>query len=665
MECRNCGVPLTVQRVLVEWPSYNAARNYWFSPGWYQVEVRGFNLAGDGDPTVEIIQTHAYNSSNNLGSSLLPDIEQLEVEVQSQTSVQLWWRVAEQHQKLVSFYTVRYLTLPPTANEPTRIIHSMVNEVLVTGLKPFTWYEFSVRAHISENVYGPYCPVVEVSTTDRVPAAPTDLQYRPLDASTVLVTWQAPSSPAAAAIGTSESHSVRQVTPLPTMYELLYSQNKSLALPLWTKISVMSDKTQSKVSGLVSNTEYFFRIRGCSMDDRCGASSDPLPVVIRAWLDHPNSSAYTHPNLLYALVGTLCVLLLATLIICCLIRSRASNCRSHQPAAVATAADGSHMMNGLNRYSRTSCGGAGPTGGAGHLEMEVYVPMLTQIPPDFSSGPLDAKGVYTDHCVVNGFNNSRCTSMPSSPLCTTPAAPPTLAQSNGESRDCESDVNATLLHQHSNGTAVPLRVECKAGSQHSSDVQLADGSCEATSCLLAKTGVQEDSSPERRQSWASLPAGRRDQLYNKEDDVRIQTRVRPTSLVFEGDVEVTKRSRHELENDVRISSPCTESPADAVKSARPTSDAPTCSANELSRLGFADPFWASSGDINSSSSLVDGNSVSGTKLSVINNNNNNNNNSDDSRNSSTECNGLPSTLSSSSKNAVTVRAGDAIAASVS
>ncbi|KAK8719844.1 hypothetical protein OTU49_013739, partial [Cherax quadricarinatus] len=40
-------------------------------------------------------------------------------------------------------------------------------------------------------------------------------------------------------------------------------------------------------------------------------------------------------------------------------------------------------------------------------EMEVYIPMLTQIPPDFKSPPLDTKGGYPDSR-VNGLNNPRC-----------------------------------------------------------------------------------------------------------------------------------------------------------------------------------------------------------------------------------------------------------------
>jgi hypothetical protein len=35
---------------------------------------------------------------------------------------------------------------------------------------------------------------------------------------------------------------------MPATYELLYTQNKSLALPLWTKYSVTFDRTEAVVS---------------------------------------------------------------------------------------------------------------------------------------------------------------------------------------------------------------------------------------------------------------------------------------------------------------------------------------------------------------------------------------------------------------------------------
>ena len=41
--------------------------------GFYQVEVKGYNLAGDGDPTLEMIQTQEHKKGKKL--PILPTIE--------------------------------------------------------------------------------------------------------------------------------------------------------------------------------------------------------------------------------------------------------------------------------------------------------------------------------------------------------------------------------------------------------------------------------------------------------------------------------------------------------------------------------------------------------------------------------------------------------------
>ena len=56
------------------------------------------------------------------------------------------------------------------------------------------------------------------------------------------------------------------------------------------KHRVLSVSRVSQVTGLVSNTEYWFRLRGCSEDERCGALTAPILVVIKAWLDQPSAA---------------------------------------------------------------------------------------------------------------------------------------------------------------------------------------------------------------------------------------------------------------------------------------------------------------------------------------------------------------------------------------
>lgn len=55
------------------------------------------------------------------------------------------------------------------------------------------------------------------------------------------------------------------------------------------------------------------------------------------------------------------------------------------------ACNGNGHINGKRTAAGASKGRLGGSGDSEGQEMEVYVPMLTQIPPDFKSPPLDTK----------------------------------------------------------------------------------------------------------------------------------------------------------------------------------------------------------------------------------------------------------------------------------
>lgn len=68
--------------------------------------------------------------------------------------------------------------------------------------------------------------------------------YKPVDASTVKLSWQPAALPV---VGGS---------PPAIMYELLYTQNKTLALPLWTKNLVAADENSATVFNELYNSYY-------------------------------------------------------------------------------------------------------------------------------------------------------------------------------------------------------------------------------------------------------------------------------------------------------------------------------------------------------------------------------------------------------------------------
>ncbi|CAL4079353.1 unnamed protein product, partial [Meganyctiphanes norvegica] len=147
-------------------------------------------------------------------------------------------------------------------------------EIVVTGLKPLSIYEFSVRAHTSETTFGPFCPPVRVQATAVVPSpvsAPRHFSYDPTDASTIRIIWRVP------------EESLDDIK----RYEVYYSMDKSLSLSYWKLQEVEGDVTDAIVTGLVSNTEYWFRMRGCTVSS-CGKYTEPMQAIIPAILPPDN-----------------------------------------------------------------------------------------------------------------------------------------------------------------------------------------------------------------------------------------------------------------------------------------------------------------------------------------------------------------------------------------
>lgn len=212
----------------------------------------------------------------------------------------------------------------------------------------------------------------------------------------------------------------------------------------------------------------------------------------------------------------------------------------------------------------------------------------------------------------------------------------------GEDTDKDNDTSTILLHQHSNGSAVPLSIE-KTKTYRCEDQRPApsDGGSSDSSSLLPSRPGKRDVSPDPCHPWSVLPSDR-DQLHKKEDDVRIE-RVRDGSRTMQAE-ELKKRPRHELENDVRIRPAWLgDAPQPVESDQQESSDATKCSTQELSRLGFADPFWSSDNGVTpSSQGLLDGSNDTNVHLNHNNNNKHKNNNNGGGNKKELECNGLPS-----------------------
>ncbi|XP_064099963.1 protogenin-like isoform X2 [Macrobrachium nipponense] len=352
---------------------------------WYEIQLKAVNSVGEGLPSVQEINVHQGSLGNPTFPNTTHGIDQLEVNPLSQTSVRLSWKDAGGREVgtyfMVKYYEVPLLHQPP---EPT-LVRSDITETIITGLKPFSTYEFSVRAHESEKMFSAFSPPVQATTMDNLPPAPKVFKYEPTDTSTIRLLWDLPPN----------------VKNSLTNYEILFTLDKNKPLSQWDVQEVDGELLSDTVGGLISNTPYYFRIRGC-IHDRCGPVTEAMMATIPTVLKDGNHETTEKLYLICGLVATLFLVLILVLLAVYCVKSRNM---STQPRVLAC--NGNGHINGKRCAQAVSLGQSEGHADIEGQEMEVYIPMLTQIPPDFKSPPLDTKGGYPDPR-VNGLNNPRC-----------------------------------------------------------------------------------------------------------------------------------------------------------------------------------------------------------------------------------------------------------------
>ena len=133
----------------------------------------------------------------------------------------------------------------------------MSNSISIDGLTPGNVYEFSIRAHISENDYGPYSGPVQRGSSNQVeegrkniedyfrnevlqrrysavqPVAPENLGYELVDASTIQLKWS-----------DKEGSFIK--------YDIIYSRDNNLPLENWNKEEVNGLRHPYKVCSFSS-----------------------------------------------------------------------------------------------------------------------------------------------------------------------------------------------------------------------------------------------------------------------------------------------------------------------------------------------------------------------------------------------------------------------------
>uniref|UniRef100_A0A8C5PAG5 Immunoglobulin superfamily DCC subclass member 4 n=1 Tax=Leptobrachium leishanense TaxID=445787 RepID=A0A8C5PAG5_9ANUR len=213
----------------------------------YQVKLVGYYKKQEGQTAVwEGRTNHVPSSAPDLLKQKIPPMPPTHIEAEPNGSTSMWvrWRRPSFVISKTVNYTVRYGPLGAKNTTLSMYHNSTTEEILITGLKPYTKYEFAVQIS-GVGVDGPFSNIVEKMTLPNRPSSPpTDLVVHPVSQFSVQVHWRPP----------LESNGII------AQYLIMYSNNISNPDEMWTVLTKEGNVFSTDVTGLQSGTKYYFKI---------------------------------------------------------------------------------------------------------------------------------------------------------------------------------------------------------------------------------------------------------------------------------------------------------------------------------------------------------------------------------------------------------------------
>ncbi|KAL2300710.1 hypothetical protein Nmel_013597 [Mimus melanotis] len=213
----------------------------------YEVKLVAFNKHEDGYAAVwkgktEKAPATAVDPPVQKGPPLPP--VQVYAESNSSTSIWLRWKKPDFTTVKIVNYTVRFSPWGLKNASLVTYYTSSDEDILISGLKPYTRYEFAVQSN-GVGIDGPFGSVVERFTLpDRPSTPPSDLRLHPLNPYAVQVHWCPPVEPNGIIVE----------------YLILYNANNTQPDDMWTLLTREGNIFSTEVHGLESDTRYFFKM---------------------------------------------------------------------------------------------------------------------------------------------------------------------------------------------------------------------------------------------------------------------------------------------------------------------------------------------------------------------------------------------------------------------
>ncbi|XP_033624732.1 protogenin B-like [Asterias rubens] len=211
----------------------------------YIIRLQTYTVYGDGHEMIQDITTASYNP----GAQFVEAPTNLEIVTINSRAVRVTWHAPVTSQ-LIAGYKVRFwprgnLSQSSLTISSDRLKNKTQNEIVISGLDPFTMYEFDMCSFTSDSV-GPYCDARAARTLeDRPSTPPEDILAKPLDPHAVELQWQPPMVP----------------NGIITHYVIFYDEDVSKPEEKWHQQARNGTAHHSLVDGLASDTTYYFKVK--------------------------------------------------------------------------------------------------------------------------------------------------------------------------------------------------------------------------------------------------------------------------------------------------------------------------------------------------------------------------------------------------------------------
>ncbi|XP_012283822.1 protogenin B isoform X2 [Orussus abietinus] len=197
--------------------------------------------------------------STRINSNYLPTA--LEAIPVSATSINVTWSLSDVYD--IDSYEICYCIVHGVESDLSECIVVDETKVTIDRLRPFTLYQFKVRAlHNGTNQSSPFSETIECYTNEDIPGKVEEVQWFLSNSTNVRIAWKEPN----------------KLNGIIQNYLVAYTMNLAEAMSTWGNVTVPGNKTSANLPGLVPGKRYFVVVQAATKAG-FGKPSDPIIII--------------------------------------------------------------------------------------------------------------------------------------------------------------------------------------------------------------------------------------------------------------------------------------------------------------------------------------------------------------------------------------------------